>query len=329
MGTCRICGKNFGLIGGYMEEFTGERLNVCVDCIKKFRQISEEDSSMVRTIVDDLISSCNNEKTLPILKKYKVKAVADSQMKEQIAIMKKREVEKTPDIIVTACDLKEDYEVVAPVYFQLSNKGVFSSTYSRLAAEYSSKLQQLKEQGMLANRKADLGFLYGEYSVGQNDFDRAFYIAVEELKKQAARIDADAVIGMRQDIDLDTKTQGYYIYDTEKDQVIWKQVVQRKHRSAVTREMLYKQYDGRCQLCGKKLTLDDMTLDHIVPLNLGGADRLENIQIACFACNQLKKNILPEDFLNRVTNVFMYQMEKKCRHNLQWKCIKRLLKTLG
>lgn len=178
MGTCRICGKNFGLMGGYMEEFTGERLNVCVDCIKKFRQISEEDSSRVRTIVDDLISSCNNEKTLPILKKYKAKAVADSQMKEQIAIMKKREVEKTPDVIVTTCDLKEDYEVVAPVYFQLSNKGVFSSTYSRLAAEYSSKLQQLKEQGMLANRKADWGFLYGEYSVGQNDFDRAFYIAV-------------------------------------------------------------------------------------------------------------------------------------------------------
>lgn len=52
MGTCRICGKNFGLMGGYMEEFTGERLNVCVDCIKKFRQISEEDSSRVRTIVD-------------------------------------------------------------------------------------------------------------------------------------------------------------------------------------------------------------------------------------------------------------------------------------
>lgn len=176
MGTCRICGKNFGLMGGYMEEFTGERLNVCVDCIKKFRQISEEDSSRVRTIVDDLISSCNNEKTLPILKKYKAKAVADSQMKEQIAIMKKREVEKTPDVIVTTCDLKEDYEVVAPVYFQLSNKGVFSSTYSRLAAEYSSKLQQLKEQGMLANRKADWGFLYGEYSVGQNDFDRAFYL---------------------------------------------------------------------------------------------------------------------------------------------------------
>ncbi len=42
------------------------------------------------------------------------------------------------------------------------------------------------------------------------------------------------------------------------------------------------------------MTLDDMTLDHIVPLNLGGADELENIQIACYACNQLKKNILRE-----------------------------------
>ena len=67
----------------------------------------------------------------------------------------------------------------------------------------------------------------------------------------------------------------------------------------------------------KKLALDDMTLDHIVPLNLGGADGLENIQIACFVCNQLKKNILLKVFLNQVTNVFMYQMEKKCKHNLQ------------
>lgn len=124
------------------------------------------------------------------------------------------------------------------------------------------------------------------------------------------------------------KTNGFYIYDTIKDKIMWKNT-RRKHRSSATREMLYKQYDGKCQLCGKKLTLDDMTLDHIVPLNLGGADKLENIQIACFACNQLKRNILPEDFLNRVTNVFMYQMEKKCKHNLQWKCIKRLLKTLG
>ena len=123
----------------------------------------------------------------------------------------------------------------------------------------------------------------------------------------------------------DRKTQGYYIYDTEKDQVIWKQVVQRKHRSAVTREMLYKQYDGRCQLCGKKLTLDNMTLDHIVPLNLGGADRLENIQIACFACNQFKSNIRPEDFEQKIIDIFLYQMKQKCANDWVWKIIEKII----
>ena len=54
------------------------------------------------------------------------------------------------------------------------------------------------------------GWLYGEFSVGQNDFDKAFFIVVEELKKRAARMGADAVIGMRQDIDLDTNAFTYF-----------------------------------------------------------------------------------------------------------------------
>ena len=106
-------------------------------------------------------------------------------------------------IIVTTCDLKEDYEVIAPVYFQLSNKGVFSSAYSELYQKYRDKLYQKKKQGVLSDSKVDWGFLYGERSVGQNEFDKAFYIAVEELKVRAAALGADAIIGMRQDIDLD------------------------------------------------------------------------------------------------------------------------------
>lgn len=70
MGTCRICGKNFGLMGGYMEEFTGERLNVCVDCIKKFRQISEEDSSRVNS--SEHINLSNNEENAKKVKGMKI-----------------------------------------------------------------------------------------------------------------------------------------------------------------------------------------------------------------------------------------------------------------
>ncbi len=39
-------------------------------------------------------------------------------------------------IIVTTADLKEDYEVIGPVYFQISNKGFFSSALSKLAKKY-------------------------------------------------------------------------------------------------------------------------------------------------------------------------------------------------
>ena len=53
---------------------------------------------------------------------------------------------------------------------------------------------------------------YGEFSVGQSDFEKAFFVAVEELKKRAALLGADAIIGMRQDIDLDTNTfQFFYL----------------------------------------------------------------------------------------------------------------------
>ncbi len=60
--------------------------------------------------------------------------------------------------------------------------------------------------------RVDWGFLYGEFSVGQSDFEKAFYIAVQELKKRAKLLDAHAIVGMRQDIDLDTTAfQHFYL----------------------------------------------------------------------------------------------------------------------
>ncbi|MGH2396287.1 MAG: heavy metal-binding domain-containing protein [bacterium] len=70
----------------------------------------------------------------------------------------------------------------------------------------------MKKQGQISQARRDWGFLYGEFSVGQSDFEKAFFIAVQELKKRAAILGANAVIGMRQDIDLDTNTfQFFYL----------------------------------------------------------------------------------------------------------------------
>lgn len=113
-------------------------------------------------------------------------------------------------ILVTTGDLKQDYEVIGPVYFQVSNKGLFSSGLSVLVKKYQAEIQRMKNNQQMSRERADWGFLYGEWSVGQNDFDKAFYVATQELKERAAILDADAIICMRQDIDLDTNGFTYF-----------------------------------------------------------------------------------------------------------------------
>lgn len=111
---------------------------------------------------------------------------------------------KFKNIIVTTGDLKQDYEIIGPVYFQVSNKGIFSSALGKLVKKYNEEILKMKKKGTISGEKVDWGFLYGEWSVGQSDFEKAFFVAVEELKVRATMLGADAIIGMRQDIDLDT-----------------------------------------------------------------------------------------------------------------------------
>jgi hypothetical protein len=121
-------------------------------------------------------------------------------------------VENADAIIVTTGDLRQDYEVIGPVFFQVSNKGILSSQLSRLAKKYDEEIAQMREQGQIGQSRNDWGFLIGEWSVGQSTFEQAFYIAVQELKKRAAMLKADTIVGMRQDIDLDTNAfQFFYL----------------------------------------------------------------------------------------------------------------------
>lgn len=138
---------------------------------------------------------------------------AKEAAEERAAEAKQRAAEyrqKVNAVIVTTGDLKEDYEIIGPVYFQVSNKGIFSSTLSDLVNKYSAEIEDMKNSALMSERRSDWGFLWGEYSVGQNDFEKAFFVATQELKKRALMLGGDAVVSMRQDIDLDTSGFQYF-----------------------------------------------------------------------------------------------------------------------
>lgn len=138
---------------------------------------------------------------------------AKEAAEERAAEAKQRAAEyrqKVNAVIVTTGDLKEDYEIIGPVYFQVSNKGLFSSTLSDLVNKYSAEIEDMKNSALMSERRSDWGFLWGEYSVGQNDFEKAFFVATQELKKRALMLGGDAVVSMRQDIDLDTSGFQYF-----------------------------------------------------------------------------------------------------------------------
>lgn len=147
-------------------------------------------------------------------KKEAMKTKAAKEAAEQKAAEAKQRAaeyrQKVNAVIVTTGDLKEDYEIIGPVFFQVSNKGIFSSTLSDLVNKYSAEIEDMKNSALMSERRSDWGFLWGEYSVGQNDFEKAFFVATQELKKRALMLGGDAVVSMRQDIDLDTSGFQYF-----------------------------------------------------------------------------------------------------------------------
>lgn len=136
------------------------------------------------------------------------------------------------------------------------------------------------------------------------------------------------------------KTKGYYIYDTCTKYILWRWMTdeeitemregkkykkKRKIYPESARKLIYLHAGGRCELCGREILFEDMTIDHIKPLSMGGEDNVSNLACTCLACNHLKGNVLPESFWNKINDIFMYQMQKRYGNRLVWKVAHKLL----
>ena len=50
---------------------------------------------------------------------------------------------------------------------------------------------------------------------------------------------------------------------------------------------------GKCHYCGCSVPPKDLTMDHLVPLALGGRSTKNNLVPSCKDCNNTKKSMMP------------------------------------
>jgi 5-methylcytosine-specific restriction endonuclease McrA len=72
-------------------------------------------------------------------------------------------------------------------------------------------------------------------------------------------------------------------------------VRRRREASGMKRLRIYMRDKFRCQYCGEKNGVAELTLDHILPRSRGGDNSPLNIVTACLACNNRKSNRTPAE----------------------------------
>jgi len=62
--------------------------------------------------------------------------------------------------------------------------------------------------------------------------------------------------------------------------------------------MLFQKTGACCYYCGKLLTIESYTVDHLTPLSRGGDNNLDNSVPACIQCNAQKSNLTETEYIN-------------------------------
>lgn len=102
----------------------------------------------------------------------------------------------------------------------------------------------------------------------------------------------------------------------------------RKSFTKEERIKIYRKTKGHCYLCGDFVDFDSYEIEHKVPLSKGGTNDLSNLFCSCHTCNLIKHDIYPQDFMEKISKIFMFQMRIKNKKCLKWKMIHKVLKEL-
>lgn len=120
------------------------------------------------------------------------------------------------------------------------------------------------------------------------------------------------------------KLKGFKIVDLnnldEQDEQKESGKIKRRFFTSGERLLVYNKSKGRCAICGNFVPFDNFTVDHIIPLAKGGTNEIANLQCACDMCNRIKQDILPEDLMNKLVQIILYQMRISFDYSI-WKKI--------
>ena len=76
------------------------------------------------------------------------------------------------------------------------------------------------------------------------------------------------------------------------------------------RKNIFARDENRCQYCGKKFPMPELSLDHVIPRSQGGESTWANIVCACTECNKRKGGLRP-----REANMKLIRKPVKPRHS--------------
>ena len=76
-------------------------------------------------------------------------------------------------------------------------------------------------------------------------------------------------------------------------------------------DRLFDEQTGKCYYCQESLDNDShtTTIDHMIPLALGGKDNRRNRVLACADCNALKRGTTPKGFAESVREATLYHLD--------------------
>ena len=133
MGTCRICGKNFGLMGGGSEPYTGHNLQVCNSCgevLKKIDKVKNEDTQEVKDLFVSVMSMTDDADVKQILTDYSKSVISDSEKLVAITNESKEKAERAQIIEENFYDLEKAFKVTTGYDFEgyqiVDYKGIVS-----------------------------------------------------------------------------------------------------------------------------------------------------------------------------------------------------------